>query len=163
MIFKVISTVIVLLNFISFLWSVIGVFSKHSARDDKSYLLLQLNSVALWVFWRHTKIASGYRFSLVFSKDIPNQLIVVGLYKYVRHPFYMIYLITYFSVALVTRSPLVIVLSITMFVIYRKAALMEESKFLDSPLGGEYADYIKRTGRFFPRLFVMKRKDTALS
>lgn len=180
--FHLFAVLLVLLNVLSFLWSVLGVFSKHPDRDAKSYLLLQINSVILYVlciyaayvsqlslneflifmviqllclhfFWRQARIAKGYRFSLAFSKDVPNQLIVVGLYKYVRHPFYMIYLTTYLSVGILTRNVFVLLFSFTMYLIYRKAATMEEGKFLASPLGEDYSEYIRRTGRFFPRLF----------
>jgi protein-S-isoprenylcysteine O-methyltransferase Ste14 len=34
--------------------------------------------------------------------------------------------------------------------IYIQAALLEEQKFLNSPLAGEYHRYASRTGRFIP-------------
>ncbi len=170
-------------NFLSFFWSVIGVFKKNSDQDVFRYRLLQLNSLLLWItscyqifsleepdllpftlmilvqiiclvaFWSQSAIVKRNSFTIAFSKDLPQRLITEGLYKRVRHPFYMIYLFCYFSIALGTQSILLAGLSASILAIYFVAAKGEELKFLSSPLSEEYKAYRTKTWMFFPKFF----------
>lgn len=170
-----------ILNFLSYFWSVIGIFKKVEEQSTLNYRLLQINSLALWgalpiaivkselssavyflgvgiqmfclvSFWAHSKIVRNHNFSIVFSKDLPTKLIREGFYKKIRHPFYTIYTITYFSIAIITQDLVSLLLSATMFAIYVKAAKFEEKKFKNSTLNMEYDEYKKVSGMFYPRL-----------
>lgn len=173
--------IISLLNFSSFLWSVIGIFQKVSERSLFRYRLLQVNSLAIWIslsfailnsdlslakyglgisiqviclfcFWSHTKLIKDYKLSIVFSEDQPTKILKKGLYRKIRHPFYTIYILTYFSLALLCGAPIPIILSLTILIIYVNAAMFEEQKFLNSTLEKSYSEYKKEAGMFFPKL-----------
>lgn len=172
---------VAMLNFAAFAWSVIGVFRSHADSHQGHYRLLQLNSVVLWgvlawalattaapapilvvlaaiqtaclcLFCQHARLARRHRFTLAFSKDMPEQLISEGLYRYVRHPCYLVYLVAYFSIAIATVSLPGLALCASMLAIYRHAAVLEEEKFLSSRLRKLYRSYMAGTGRFLPRL-----------
>lgn len=169
-----------LLNFASFLWSIIGVFKKEEEQQSLKYRLLQINTGLLWVllpysiynsqlsdvtysvvtiiqlfclatFWAHTKIVKENSFSIVFSEDKPKKLIRSGFYKRIRHPFYTIYLVSYFSISLATLDILTLTLSATMLLLYTDAAKFEENKFSNSDLKAEYDQYKKESGMFYPK------------
>lgn len=170
------------LNFGSFFWSVFGVFTKHPDFDRKNYRLLQLNSLLLYFsclyflffsnpsaealvvynlilclclagFWYNSKLVKNYQFSIVFSHDLPKKILKSGLYRFIRHPYYLIYIITYFSTAFITKNIFVLFLSSTMLALYYKAAKFEENKFSISPLKEEYSNYMKTTGMFLPKIY----------
>lgn len=168
-----------LLNFGSFAWSVIGVFRAHADHHRLQYRVLQANSILIWIvlgealwrasltpplaivlgaiqasclglFWMHARIARRHRFTLAFSKDMPERLVRDGLYRYLRHPFYTVYLVAYFSIAATVGSTPGLVLCGTMLLVYWNAAQLEERKFLSGPLAEVYREYMRTTGRFLP-------------
>lgn len=180
-IMKSLLAAVVLFNFVSFWWSVIGVFKKVSEQNLLYYRLLQINSFVLWVslvysvlqshlrieiyaiclfvqiicsvlFWKHTKLVKQNNFSIVFSHDKPQALIRNGFYKYVRHPFYSIYFITYATLAIATFDITSIVLTLSIGVLYYKAAKQEEKKFEQSALADRYQEYKAEVGMFFPKM-----------
>ncbi len=173
---------LLVLNFGSFFWSVFGVFSRHPDFDRKNYRLLQINSLLLYFsclyflfiaspstkslvvynfilslclvgFWYNSKLVKNYQFSIVFSRDLPKKILKLGLYRFIRHPYYLIYNITYFSTALITKNIFVLLLSMSMLALYYKAAKFEEKKISMSPLKEEYLDYMKTTGMFLPKIY----------
>lgn len=178
--------IIVLLNFLSFAWSVIGVFRKVEDQDRLMYRLLQLNSVLIWslggylvvtqdlwlwqavvlagiqlfclgTFWSLSRIVKRNSFSIVFSRDVPTQLVRQGLYNWIRHPFYMVYLLSYFSLSIVCQNFLLLLLSVSITLLYYRAAKAEEAKFLNSSLAAEYREYQNRTFKFLPKFWSRKR------
>lgn len=173
---------LVLANIASFLWSVVQVFKKHGELDQSKYRIFQALSLLTWVtavtsfwrtpdptpfatagvvgqiltltiFWSHTRIVQRNRFSLIFSNDVPAKIVQAGLYRWIRHPFYLCYLLCYYSLALALLDWPMLVCSVVMTVVYWNATLFEEKKFLSSHHAGEYEDYLARTGRFFPKIF----------
>lgn len=173
--------VLTLFNILSYAWSVVGIFKTVESQDIGQYRLLQINSILLWAsilhavwiadlnsflflvniliqigcgvsFWVHSRIAKASRFSVVYSKDMPISLIRKGFYKKIRHPFYMIYLLTYFSISLSTMDPYSLFFSLTILIIYFRAAKFEEAKFSLSPMREDYASYKESTGMFLPKM-----------
>lgn len=92
-----------------------------------------------------------------YTADIPNNLVHHGPYKFIRHPFYTSYLITYFASAIVSGHWMAILAFVTMSIFYRHAALSEEEKFRGSPFGAVYEAYRSRTGMFLPAPLKMFR------
>jgi protein-S-isoprenylcysteine O-methyltransferase Ste14 len=86
------------------------------------------------------------------SNDAPRSIVTYGPYSKVRHPFYVSFLL--FLVGCVVVSPQIgtIAMLVAGFVSMSVTAAREERRLLASDLGHEYADYLKRTGRFVPRL-----------
>lgn len=81
---------------------------------------------------------------------LPDQLLVArGVYRFVRHPIYLgdLALVTGFELAL--NSWLVVLAVPLAIYVWRKAA--QEEQLLASKLPG-YVDYLRRSGRFLPRV-----------
>jgi protein-S-isoprenylcysteine O-methyltransferase Ste14 len=167
-------------NYFSFFWSTIRVFRGHPDFKALPFRLLQLNTIALWIagpfliwnsqvhqgfpiiimiqllclisFWKTSGIARENQFTAVYSKDTPVRLVRSGPYRYVRHPFYVIYMTCYISIAFVEFSLPYSLLTLSIISLYVHAAHTEEKKFEASGLSDEHKLYRSQTGMFFPKL-----------
>jgi protein-S-isoprenylcysteine O-methyltransferase Ste14 len=83
----------------------------------------------------------------------PNQrtaLVTGGLYAYIRHPIYTLNGLLFVCVAIVVPTvPMITVAVLHTALLMLKAR--HEERFLAETHGGNYAEYCRRTGRFFPR------------
>jgi protein-S-isoprenylcysteine O-methyltransferase Ste14 len=105
---------------------------------------------ALGLFWWAVCINSKRPLSAVFSPDVPEHLIQEGPYRFIRHPFYCSYLLTWMGGVMATQQFWLLVTVAVMFALYLRAARIEEEKFGCSSLGTKYQQYQARTGLFFP-------------
>lgn len=113
---------------------------------------LAIQLASLWLF-RETLVASkAAQLRLAFDKELPHSLVQQGPYRFVRHPFYVSYLMFWTGWALATWSWWSVPSLLLIFAIYIIAARGEEEKFGRSDLSGTYAEYRRRTGFLFPRL-----------
>ena len=112
---------------------------------------ITLYVLALMLFWWAIKTNRDHRLSAVFSSDLPSKLVNHGPYRFIRHPFYMSYLLTWIAGIPASGQVWLLASVAVMFAIYFKAARMEEDKFRKSKLSEEYGRYASRTGMFFPR------------
>lgn len=108
--------------------------------------------MALGVFLSARKAISIHRLSLAFSRDVPKLLVEQGIYRYVRHPFYLAYSLTWLAGVIATPTLWTYVTASAMLVLYWRAAKFEEGKFAASALATEYELYRQRAGMFFPKL-----------
>ena len=115
---------------------------------DASAIVLAVISTALFA-WGVAVVHRGH-LTAAFSDDVPAELITAGPFRYIRHPFYVSYLLSYLQAVIVSRSGWAILPLLWMAGIYVRAALLEERKFLKSPLANEYCRYAACTGRFVP-------------
>ena len=90
--------------------------------------------------------------SAAFSPDAPLELVTTGAFRIIRNPFYAAYMLAHAMPVVASRSPWSLLPLAWMAAIYWWAALVEERKFLASPLADAYRRYQSRTGRFLPRL-----------
>ncbi|TFH07828.1 MAG: isoprenylcysteine carboxylmethyltransferase family protein [Candidatus Thorarchaeota archaeon] len=109
---------------------------------------LALASVPL-LGWIHKILDRQYSACLQIKQS--HSLITEGPYSRVRHPMYTILNMFSFGVALVTANFLVIGFALLLLLPFPFVAKKEEQMLLDT-FGDEYSEYIKRTGRFFPRI-----------
>ena len=79
-------------------------------------------------------------------------LVTSGPYRVVRHPFYTSYLIFWVAMTLGAWSVWGIAVLVLLTAMYTVAARTEEAKFAATPMAGEYAEYRKRAGMFWPKL-----------
>jgi|HubBroStandDraft_6_1064221.scaffolds.fasta_scaffold1306340_1 protein-S-isoprenylcysteine O-methyltransferase Ste14 len=105
---------------------------------------------ALGLFWWAVRTNLKRPLSAIFSRDVPEHLIQEGPYRFIRHPFYCSYLLTWMGGVLATQQLLLLVTVAVMFALYLCAARMEEQKFGCSSLGPRYERYQARTGLFLP-------------
>jgi protein-S-isoprenylcysteine O-methyltransferase Ste14 len=88
---------------------------------------------------------------VAFEAAAPRRLATEGPHRFIRHPFYVAYML--YWVAVVLSAPYMVTLAgaASIIVIYVVTAAREEQRLLNSPLGAEYREYQRRTGRFIPR------------
>jgi protein-S-isoprenylcysteine O-methyltransferase Ste14 len=110
--------------------------------------LLYLSALAL--FWWAISANASRPLSAAFSPDPPAHLMDEGPYRFIRHPFYCSYLLTWTAGVVATAQLWLLPTLAVMLVIYVRAATIEEQKFTDSPLAETYENYRTRTGRFLP-------------
>ena len=107
-------------------------------------LLLAASAVALYEWARRT--AGRQHLFIGLSGQVPAALLETGPYRWLRHPFYLSYLIAFAAVAVATRSRLGCAVSLASGVLFVVMALHDERTLARSPLAGAYADYRRRTG-----------------
>jgi protein-S-isoprenylcysteine O-methyltransferase Ste14 len=86
------------------------------------------------------------------DENAPMHIVTYGPYGWVRHPFYVSFILLLIGGALIARDALTLAaLPLGLFSL-DWTARTEENKLLASELGSEYGAYRERTGRFVPRL-----------
>ena len=78
-----------------------------------------------------------------------------GPYRFVRHPFYCSYLLTWAAGVVASAQFWLLPTVAIMLIIYTRAAKLEEEKFTRSPLAETYKSYRTRTGLFLPNPIKM--------
>lgn len=92
------------------------------------------------------------RLTLAFSEDSPQHLAADGPYRFVRHPFYVSYMLFWLANAVATAAWAPWIVLAAMSGIYVLAAVREEGKFMRSTVGDLYEEYRRQTGMFFPKI-----------
>jgi protein-S-isoprenylcysteine O-methyltransferase Ste14 len=109
-----------------------------------------LASLALFE-WALRATGTAY-FSWAMSQDTPQFLFDRGPYAYIRNPFYASYLASYIAAAIALQTVISYAVVVVMGVLFYAVARFEEKKFARSPVKDQYAQYLRRTGRFLPRV-----------
>jgi len=124
-----------------------------------SYFILPLEIRVLGVFlgavsilcvlWVHRTLAGSFSATLEVYED--HQLITAGPYTRVRHPLYSAH--TLFNVGMVLVSAnWILLLFLIIAIPFTYWRLSKEEAMLIEQFGDQYREYIKRTGRLFPKL-----------
>ncbi|MHA2140006.1 MAG: methyltransferase family protein [Candidatus Thorarchaeota archaeon] len=103
-----------------------------------------------YIHWSH--IALGNAFSSTIQTQDAGILITKGPYARVRHPIYSSH--TLFSLGMVLVSANIIILAYLVIGLpFTYKRMIREEQNLTESFGEEYEEYMKRTGRIFPKLF----------
>ncbi len=100
-------------------------------------------------YWLFSSIGSGI--SPTSATRQQHQLVTRGPYRWVRHPLYTIGTILFLAFGLIADSWFLMLLGLIVFIIMAIRTPKEEANLIEK-FGKEYEDYMKRTGRFLPRL-----------
>lgn len=93
--------------------------------------------------------------TLAFDTDQPSFLLRHGPYRYVRHPFYLSYLLFWTGTAVAFSGLVPWLTPAVMLAVYRIAAGREEQKFAGSDFRMDYDTYRRHAGMFLPRARLM--------
>lgn len=143
-----ISPAILVLNWMGYLPTPILGFEATMAQKGIS-LLLHCCSIGLI-----SLTLGGHRVPLALwhqNNDAPKNIVTWGAYKRIRHPFYTSFLTCLLASNIACPHPLNVVILVSGFVVLNMTAAREEKRLSASEFGKEYQDYMKKTGRFFPR------------
>jgi protein-S-isoprenylcysteine O-methyltransferase Ste14 len=101
------------------------------------------------IYWLFSNIGSGI--SPVSTTRKEHKLSTSGPYHWVRHPLYTVGSSFYISFGLVADNWFIITMGILAFIVMAIRTPKEEANLIEK-FGDEYREYMKRTGRFFPKL-----------
>ena len=119
---------------------------------------LVIPAIALYIgslvlFWSAVLVSRG-KLAACGQESVPSELLDSGPYRYVRHPFYLAYNLTWLAGFAATAWWPLAVAVMVMATIYEQSARREEAEFLRSELAAAYRQYRRRTGKYVPRLAV---------
>ena len=102
------------------------------------------------VYWLFSSIGSGI--SPTSGTRQNHVLSTKGPYKYIRHPLYTFGSSLFISFGMMADNWFVALLGILAFIAMAARTPKEEANLIEK-FGDEYREYMKRTGRFLPKLF----------
>ncbi len=82
-----------------------------------------------------------------------HALVTTGPYHWVRHPLYSAGMTFWLSIGLLSAKWVFVAL-LGLMMVFLLVRIPQEEANLVEKFGDEYRDYMKRTGRFFPRMFT---------
>ncbi|MDE1883568.1 MAG: isoprenylcysteine carboxylmethyltransferase family protein [Rhodospirillales bacterium] len=128
-------------------------FAWHIAQGTSGLWLVALGLFIASLAVFAAAVAASHRTppTLAFDTDAPNFLLQHGPYRYVRHPFYLAYVLFWLGTAVAVPGALGWAAPLVMTALYIEAAAREERKFANSDLAGAYQAYRARAGMFWPR------------
>jgi len=101
------------------------------------------------IYWLFTSLGNSITPTSVTRKE--HILITRGIYHYIRHPLYTIGASFFIAFGMMADNWFIVVLGILTFILMAVRTPKEEANLIQK-FGDEYRDYMKRTGRFFPKL-----------
>ncbi|HEX2696801.1 MAG TPA: isoprenylcysteine carboxylmethyltransferase family protein [Anaerolineales bacterium] len=101
------------------------------------------------IYWLFSSIGSGITPTSATRKE--HKLVTSGPYRWVRHPLYTIGSSLFISFGMIADNWFIAALGILAFIAMAIRTPKEEANLIEK-FGDEYRQYMKRTGRFFPKL-----------
>lgn len=111
-------------------------------------LLLTGGIGLLWLAHHHLDLNFN---SLVAAKE-GQVLVESGPYRWVRHPVYTAYLMNYVGGGLLSANVVLTFVPVVFFAAMVALRVGDEERVLVETFGDRYEAYMRRTGRFLPRL-----------
>jgi protein-S-isoprenylcysteine O-methyltransferase Ste14 len=101
------------------------------------------------LMWTLRSLGKNLTDTVVTRRD--HTLVTRGPYRWVRHPFYDTVALLLIAVALITANWFILVAAVVWFALLIVRTRIEEEKLV-ARFGDAYRTYMRRTGRFVPRL-----------
>ena len=114
----------------------------------RAAIALYLVSCAL--FWWAAAVTRG-KLAACWQPPVSAAVVVEGPYRFIRHPFYLAYNLTWVAGLVATGWWPLAVTVVTMAALYEAAAREEERSLALGPLATQYASYKPTAGRYWPR------------
>jgi protein-S-isoprenylcysteine O-methyltransferase Ste14 len=106
-----------------------------------------INDVLL--YWLFSSIGSGISPTSATRKE--HKLSTSGPYHWVRHPLYTVGSMLFISFGMMADNWFIAALGVLAFIAMAKRTPQEEANLIEK-FGDEYREYMKHTGRFFPKV-----------
>ena len=105
---------------------------------------------ALWLFWRaHADLGLNWSITLEMRKD--HELVVRGVYRRIRHPMYAAIFLFAIAQGLLLQNWLAGWGGFFSFALLYLVRAPREEKMMRDFFGEPYREYMKKTGRLWPR------------
>ncbi len=105
---------------------------------------------AAGIYWLFSSIGSGITPTSATRKE--HKLVTNGIYHWVRHPLYTIGSSMFISFGMMADNWFIAALGVLAFIAMAVRTPKEEANLIEK-FGDEYREYMKRTGRYLPKLF----------
>lgn len=103
------------------------------------------------IYWIFNSIGLGISPTVGTRKE--HKLVTHGIYRWVRHPLYSVGTLLFLSFAVIAESWFITLMAILAFILLAIRLPNEETHLIEK-FGDEYREYMKRTGRFFPKISI---------
>ena len=101
------------------------------------------------IYWLFSSIGTGITPTVATRKE--HKLVTSGPYRWVRHPLYSVGTLFFLAFAIMADNWFIAFLAVIAFVLLAVRTPSEEAHLIKK-FGNEYRDYMKHTGRFFPKV-----------
>jgi protein-S-isoprenylcysteine O-methyltransferase Ste14 len=112
--------------------------------------ILAMGAVMLNEWTRRTVVDRHFYVGL--AGEVPPALCDAGPYRYVRHPFYLSYMLAFVAVAVAFPSFIVSGVCVANIGLFVFMAIDDERVLLGSAMAADYQSYRGRVGMFMPRI-----------
>ena len=102
------------------------------------------------IYWLFSSIGSGITPTSATRKE--HKLVTSGPYRWVRHPLYTVGSSMFIAFGMMADNWFIAALGVLAFIGMAIRTPKEEANLVEK-FGDEYREYMKRTGRFLPKLF----------
>jgi protein-S-isoprenylcysteine O-methyltransferase Ste14 len=110
---------------------------------------------ALWLFWHaHADLGQNWSGTLELRKG--HQLVRHGVYRSIRHPMYAAIFLFGLGQGLLLQNWLAGWSALATFALMYFVRTPREEHMMSEIFGHEYHDYMRQTGRLFPRIWYKK-------
>jgi protein-S-isoprenylcysteine O-methyltransferase Ste14 len=110
---------------------------------------LALSSLVLYEWTRRT--VTDRNFYTGLGGEVPSAVCDAGPYRFVRHPFYLSYIVAFLGALVAFPSPVTAVVCVVDIALFIYMAVDDERVLLCSGLAADYQAYRQRVGMFLPR------------
>ena len=125
-------------------------WSKLGLPEIARWLGVGLGAICIpLIYWLFVSIGSGITPVSATRKE--HKLVTHGIYRWVRHPLYTVGSSLIVSFGLMADNWFIILLAALAFVAMAIRTPKEEANLIEK-FGDEYREYMKRTGRFLPKM-----------
>src|SRR5512138_703616 len=104
---------------------------------------------ALGIYWLFSSIGSGITMTSATRKE--HKLVTRGPYRWIRHPLYTFGSALFVSLGMMADSWFIAALGALAFIPVAIRTPKEEANLVEK-FGDKYHEYMKHTGRFFPKV-----------
>ena len=126
-------------------------WSKIGLPDSVRWLGVGIGTLCtLGIYWLFSSIGSGITPVSATRKE--HKLSTSGPYRWVRHPLYTVGSTFIISFGMMADNWFIALLGVLAFIGMAIRTPKEEANLIEK-FGDEYREYMKRTGRFLPKLF----------
>ncbi len=125
-------------------------WSKAGLPESIRWLGIGIGALCVFgIYWLFSSIGSGISPTSATRRE--HKLSTNGPYRWVRHPLYTVGAMLFISFGMMADNWFIAALGILAFIAMAKRTPQEEANLIVK-FGDEYREYMKRTGRFFPKL-----------
>ena len=100
------------------------------------------------IYWLFSSIGSGITPTSATRKE--HKLVTSGPYRWVRHPLYTVGSALFIALGTMADNWFILTLGVLAFIAMASRTPKEEANLIEK-FGDEYREYMKRTGRYFPK------------